>query len=45
MDADKDSFLKNDIIISNNDEYKLDNYIKNSNCEFIAKYVSVLEKI
>lgn len=43
MDADKDYFLKSDITNFNVDEFKLDNYIENGNCQFIDKYISVLE--
>lgn len=44
MDADKDYFLKSDITVFSVDELKLDDYIIDENCNFINKYVSVLEQ-
>lgn len=43
MDSDKDYFLDSDIINFNTDAFLFDNYIKDGNCDFINKYVSVLE--
>ena len=44
MDADKDYFLKSDIINFNEDKLKFDDYIKDGNCSFINKYISVLKQ-
>ena len=44
MDADKDYFLKSDIINFNEDKLKFDDYIKDGNCNFINKYISVLKQ-
>ena len=44
IDIDKDYFFKSDITSFNSDELKFDDYIKSENCQFIDKYITVLEQ-
>ena len=44
IDDNKRFFTQDDINKFKEDEYQLDDYIKNKTCDFITKYAQVLEK-
>lgn len=44
LDPEKDYFLESDILKFKTEELKFDNYISNSNCQFLNNYALVLEK-
>ncbi len=43
LDYNKDFFIESDIQKLKTDEYKLDDYIVDNNCDFISKYITLLE--
>jgi len=44
IDKDKRFFTKKDISAFKKDEFVLDDYIQDNNCDFITKYIQVLEQ-
>jgi len=44
LDEDKRLFTKEDISTFEKDRYTIDDYIKNNQCDFIDKYISLLSK-
>ncbi|WP_040278036.1 carboxy terminal-processing peptidase [Psychroserpens damuponensis] len=44
LDEDKRLLTQSDVTLFENDRFMLDNYIKNNTCEFIDKYVTILNE-